>query len=149
MNRIVLIVLLLLIAVVAACVTVQQSACQENLTPSIIPGRNSYSRALSSVPGLPLSPDPGSLSACPYRYRWLASDGLFLLWDAQDFTVHEMGRTVETDNRTVYWTWYDDGLPISGRDVTITLEVLDPRGNVVLGRADQTIGWDGVLAVVK
>lgn len=149
MNRIVIIVLLFLIAVFAACVTVQQSACQENLTPSIIPGRNSYTLVLSSVPGLPLSPDPGSLSDCPYRYRWLATDGFFLFWDAPDFTVHEMSETIETDNRTVYWTWHDASLPVSRRNVTITLEVLDPRGNVVLGRADQTIGWEGYLAVVR
>jgi hypothetical protein len=106
---------------------------------------------MSSVPGLPLSPDTGTPvdPACQYRYRWQASDGTFLFWGPNDFTVREGGSIIETDNRTVYLTWHDPDLPFSGHDVTISREILGPEGITLIGRTELTIGWDDETAVVR
>ena len=150
-ERITLAFLLVLLSLSAACTAPLPEPCSRNLTPSIIPGRESYALVLSSTPGLPLSPDPGqgTSSSCIYRYRWLATDGTFLSWKGPDFVVRETGNDTITDNGTVYWTWRDPNLPASGHDVRITLEVLDPGGGTVLGSTTLSVGWEGETAVVR
>lgn len=154
-----LILIVLSCIMISACVMPQApSPCLNPVTPSIIPGREFYTPTMSSIPGLPLTPDPGSAtpSSCQYLYRWTASDGLLLIWNPRDYIVSnlpdfrapDLSGAVGIDNRTVYWTWQDPSLPASGRAVTITLEVLDPSGRRVLGKAERIIGWDGNTAVL-
>jgi hypothetical protein len=151
LNRIALAFLLIALSLSAGCTSPLPEPCSRNLTPSIIPGKDAYALILSSSPGLPLSPDPGqgASSSCLYRYRWLATDGTFLSWREPDFIVREIGNETVTDNSTIYWTWRDPGLPASGQDVRITLEVRDPGGTTVLGSTTLSIGWEGETAVVR
>ena len=151
MNRVALAFLLIVLSLSAACLSPLPEPCTGNLTPAIVPGRDSYALSLSSSPGLPLSPDPGqgASSTCLYRYRWLATDGTFLSWRGPDYIVREIGNETITDNSTVYWTWRDPDLPASRQDILITLEVYDPAGRRVLGRTTLPVGWEGETAVVR
>jgi hypothetical protein len=151
MNRIILLFLLIVLSLSAGCTSPLPEPCSRNLTPAIIPGREAYAVTLSSSPGLPLSPDPGpgASTSCLYRYRWLATDGIFLSWKGPDFIVREIGNDTVTDNSTIYWTWREPDLPVSGHDVRITLEVRNAGGSTVLGTTTISIGWEGETAVVR
>ncbi|MCU0631864.1 MAG: hypothetical protein MUC66_02675 [Methanolinea sp.] len=147
-------VLLLTISVLlSGCLTgerpVPEPVCPDFLEPAIREDLQRYTVVMSSSPGIPFGPDLGwvNASACSYRYRWKASDGLFLDWEPPGFQVQEVGATFTREYGKVYWTWKDQG--IQGKNVTITLEVLDPAGVRVLGRAEREISWDGEYAIVQ
>lgn len=90
-----------------------------------------YSTSNSPLPGLPLDmellDDTGT--AVPCRFRWIASGGSFLIWDGSQGTVVNVGAFYVSDGRPLYWK----AEPAEGIDETLTLELLHPTEDRILG----------------
>jgi hypothetical protein len=106
-----------------------------------------YSPMMSSTPGIGLTPHVTGFKATGATFEWNASFGRFLMWDAPDYKVHDIGNPVATDGRTIYWTFTEK--PASTREpVTITVTARDmTRQGAVLGTSTLTLNWDGDYAV--
>ncbi len=120
-----------------------------------------YSPMMSSTPGIKLTPTVTGFVAADTTFKgnasdfewsainfeWNATYGRFLMWDAPEYKVHEIGNPVATDGRTIYWTFTDK--PVSTKDpVTITVTARDmTRRGAVLGSSAVTLNWDGDYAV--
>jgi len=107
-----------------------------------------YSPMMSSTPGVRLTPNITGFAAADATFEWNATFGRFLMWDAPDYKVHEIGNPVATDGRTIYWTFTEK--PASTREpVTITVTARDTtRRGAVLGSSTVTLSWDGDYAVM-
>jgi hypothetical protein len=106
-----------------------------------------YSPMMSSTPGIGLTPVVTGFKATDATFEWNATFGRFLMWDAPDYKVHEIGNPAATDNRTIYWTFTDTPAPTKD-PVTITVTARDmTRRGAVLGTSTLTLNWDGDYAV--
>ena len=120
-----------------------------------------YSPMMSSTPGIGLTPVVTGFVAADknaggnatgiewnaINFEWSATFGRFLMWDAPDYQIHDIGNLVATDNRTIYWTFTEK--PVSTKEpVTITVTARDmTRQGAVLGTSTVTMSWDGDFAV--
>jgi hypothetical protein len=106
-----------------------------------------YSPMMSSTPGIGLTPHVTGFTATDATFEWNATFGRFLMWDAPDYKVHDIGNPVATDNRTIYWTFTDK--PASTKEpVTITVTARDTtRRGAALGTSAVILNWDGDYAV--
>ena len=122
-----------------------QAAQETSVTLEASPQR--YSPMMSSTPGIGLTPNVTGFKATGATFEWNASFGRFLMWDAPDYKVHDIGNPVATDGRTIYWTFTDK--PASTKDpVTITVTARDTtRRGTVLGTSTLSLNWDGDYAV--
>jgi hypothetical protein len=107
-----------------------------------------YSPMMSSTPGIGLTPNVTGFRAADATFEWNASFGRFLMWDAPDYKVHEIGNPVATDDRMIYWTFTEK--PASTKEpVTITVTARDmTRRGAVLASSTVTLSWDGDYAVL-
>jgi hypothetical protein len=107
-----------------------------------------YSPIMSSTPGVRLTPNITGFAAADATFEWNATFGRFLMWDAPDYKVHEIGNPVATDGRTIYWTFITK--PASNKvPVVITVTARDStRRGAVLGSSTVTLSWDGDYAVM-
>ena len=107
-----------------------------------------YSPMMSSTPGVRLTPNITGFAAADATFEWNATFGRFLMWDAPDYKVHEIGNPVATDGRTIYWTFTEK--PASTKvPVVITVTARDStRRGAVLGSSTVTLNWDGDYAVM-
>jgi hypothetical protein len=120
-----------------------------------------YSPIMSSTPGIGLTPNVTGFKAADasfegnatdfkwnaINFEWSATFGRFLMWDAPDYKVHEIGNPVATDGRKIYWTFIDK--PASTKDpvvITVTARDMTRKGEV-LGTSTVTLGWVGDYAV--
>jgi hypothetical protein len=103
---------------------------------------------MSSTPGIGLTPNVTGFKAADATFEWNATFGRFLMWDAPDYKVHEIGNPVATDGRTIYWTFIEK--PASTKDpVVITVTARDTtRRGAVLASSTVTLSWDGNYAVM-
>jgi hypothetical protein len=103
---------------------------------------------MSSTPGVRLTPNITGFAAADATFEWNATFGRFLMWDAPDYKVHEIGNPVATDGRTIYWTFITK--PASNKvPVVITVTARDStRRGAVLGSSTVTLSWDGDYAVM-
>jgi hypothetical protein len=120
-----------------------------------------YSPMMSSTPGIGLTPRFTGFVAADtnlegnatdvawnaINFEWNATFGRFLMWEAPDYKVHDIGNPVATDTRMIYWTFTDR--PASTKDpVTITVTARDmTRQGAVLATSTLTLEWDGEYAV--
>lgn len=119
-----------------------------------------YSPVMSSTPGIRLAPNVTGFIAAdtdiernesdvewnPVTFEWNATYGSFLLWEAPDYSVHDIGNPVATDGR-IYWTFTEK--PASTREpvvITVTARDMTRRG-AILGSSTVTLAWDGDTAV--
>jgi hypothetical protein len=120
-----------------------------------------YSPMMSSTPGIGLTPNVTGFVAADtnvegnatdfawnaINFEWNATFGRFLMWDAPDYKVHDIGNPVATDGKTIYWTFTEK--PTSTKvPVVITVTARDTtRRGSVLGSSTVTLSWDGDYAV--
>ena len=106
-----------------------------------------YSPIMSSTPGIGLTPNVTGFAAADATFEWNATFGRFLMWDAPDYKVHEIGNPVATDGRTIYWTFTEK--PVSTKEpITITVTARDStRRGAVLANSTVTLSWEGDYAV--
>jgi hypothetical protein len=103
---------------------------------------------MSSTPGIGLTPNVTGFRAADATFEWNATFGSFLMWNAPDYKVHEIGNPVATDGRTIYWTFTER--PASTKApvvITVTARDITKRG-AVLGSSTVTLSWDGDYAVM-
>jgi len=94
---------------------------------------------MSSTVGVDLTPHysgpiPGSL-----QYHWVTEYGTFVIWNAPDFRVIDLGKDARTSNGTIYWTYIPE---ISGEEpakVAVVVSVEDPQTGEVLAKAEKTL----------
>lgn len=81
-----------------------------------------YAPAYSQLPGLPLDVElvAASGEAVRCRFRWIADDGAFQIWDGTQGALINVGATYINDSKPLYW--YAD--PYDGLETTLTLEIL-------------------------
>jgi hypothetical protein len=136
-----------------------QAAQKISVRPEASPQR--YSPMMSSTPGIGLTPKVTGFVAADANFEgnatdfewnaitfeWNATFGRFLMWDASDYNVHDVGNPVATDGRTIYWTFTEK--PASTKEpVTITATARDmTRRGTVLASSAVTLSWDGDYAV--
>jgi len=119
---------------------------------SIQPDITRYTLAMSSAPGIGLSPQITGqvLAGGKCVYVWKTDYGHFLDWKSPDFTVKELGSDVKVPGGKVYWTY---GSAAAGKErpvVHITLNVVDSATGATLGCAERVIGWvDGDMAEIR
>ena len=106
-----------------------------------------YSPAMSSTPGIGLTPDLSGPGASGASIEWNASFGRFLTWSPPDYPVREQGPSVTNHGEKVYWT-FSDLPPSAGVPVVITAVARDARTGGVLGSSTVTLGWEGNTTVV-
>ena len=107
-----------------------------------------YSPMMSSTPGIGLTPNVTGFRTADATFEWNATFGSFLMWDAPDYKVHQIGNPVATDSRTIYWTFTER--PASTKApvvITVTARDTTKRG-AVLGSSTVTLSWDGDYAVM-
>lgn len=89
-----------------------------------------YSVSYSPLPGLPLDTElldaAGNAISC--RFRWVAPDGSFLIWDGGVGEIINVGATYISDGRPLYW--YAE--PVDGVSEQLTLELLHPTEDQTL-----------------
>jgi len=114
------------------------------LNVSIQPDITRYNLAMSSAPGIGLSPNISGQEGGggKYVYLWNTDYGQFLEWKAPNFTVTELGSDVKVPGGKVYWTYGSAPAGTVRPLVHITLDVVDATTNVTVGHAERVIGWD-------
>lgn len=115
----------------------------QDLQVSIDPDILIYNPALSSVPGIGLTPNltgpvyPGTL-----RYHWETDYGHFISWNPPGFVIRELGTNVTLSREKVYWTYNETG-PLTGRPpARIILMVEDAGSGMLQTAAVLEIEWD-------
>ncbi|MCX6689895.1 MAG: hypothetical protein NTZ39_09460 [Methanoregula sp.] len=119
---------------------------------SIQPDITRYTLAMSSTPGIGLSPQiTGQVPAggkCVYV--WKTDYGHFLDWKAPDYTVKELGTEVKVPGGKVYWTYGSAAAGTERPVVHITLDVVDSATGATIGHAERIIGWgEGDMAEIR
>jgi hypothetical protein len=133
-------------SVVPAQATAGQTGQKASVRLEASPQR--YSPMMSSTPGIGLTPNVTGFNSVDATFEWNATFGRFLMWDAPDYKVHDIGNPVATDGRTIYWTFIEK--PASTKDpvvITVTARDTTQRG-AVLASSTVTLSWDGDYAVM-
>jgi hypothetical protein len=105
-----------------------------------------YTPAMSSVPGIGLTPEATGFTAADAEFSWNATFGEFLSWSAPDYTVTKMNYPVTNHGEELYWSFTDR--PASAPSpVIITVVAKDPGSGALLGTSRVTLTWDGGYAV--
>lgn len=96
-----------------------------------------YAENYSPLPGLPLDVEliDENNRPVPCRFRWVASDGSFLIWDSTKEEVVNVGSMYIGDGQPLYW--YAE--PVEGIDETLTLEVLYAMDDETMATASLTL----------
>jgi hypothetical protein len=115
-----------------------------SVTVSIQPDIARYTVLMSSAPGIGLTPQiNGTRPPDSLMYVWKTDYGHFVLWDAPDYTVRELGNTSTSGNQTkVYWTYIGETENGGRPPVHVTLDLIDRATGDTLGHGEQTIDWD-------
>jgi hypothetical protein len=119
---------------------------------TIQPDITRYTLAMSSAPGIGLSPNITGLpeSGGAFVYVWKTDYGSFLSWNAPDYTVKELGSTVTVPGGKVYWTYGGSPAGTTRPLVHITLDIVDTKTGSTVGHAERVIGWsEGDIAEVR
>ncbi|UPT72524.1 MAG: hypothetical protein M0D55_11140 [Elusimicrobiota bacterium] len=108
-----------------------------------------YSAAMSSTPGLGLTPVSEPPSGVTPRYRYTATEGYFVTWDESTHEVLIHGPEFVTLTGKVYWS-YDAAIP-TGRAGPVRLAVIteNAKSGKPLARADINLAFDGELFRVQ
>jgi hypothetical protein len=119
---------------------------------SIQPDITRYTLAMSSAPGIGLTPNITGLTggSGKYVYLWKTDYGSFLSWNAPDFTVKELGSNITLPGGKVYWTYGSAPAGTTRPLVHVTLDVIDATTGSVVGHAERVIGWvEGDMAEIR
>lgn len=119
---------------------------------SIQPEITRFTLAMSSAPGMGLSPNISGLTggSGKYVYLWKTDYGSFLSWNAPDFTVKELGSNITLPGGKVYWTYGGAPAGTARPLVHVTLDVIDSTTGSVVGHAERVIGWgEGDMAEIR
>ncbi len=119
---------------------------------SIQPDITRYNLAMSSAPGMGLSPNISGQEGGggKYVYLWKTDYGSFLSWNAPDYMVKDLGTDVKVPGGKVYWTYGSAPAGTVRPLVHITLDVVDATTNVTAGHAERIIGWgEGDTAEIR
>ena len=110
---------------------------------SIQPDITRYTLAMSSAPGMGLSPNITGLTGGggKYVYHWKTDYGSFLGWKAPDYMVKELGADVTVPGGKVYWTYGSAPVGTARPLVHVTLDVIDATTGSTVGHAERVIGW--------
>lgn len=89
-----------------------------------------YAQQYSPLPGLPLDVEltDGDGAPVPCRFRWVADDGSFFIWDGAAEQVVEVGATYIGDGEPLYW--YAE--PAEGIEATLSLEILEAEADTAM-----------------
>jgi hypothetical protein len=115
----------------------------QDLRVSIDPDIIIYNPAMSSVPGVGLTPNltspgyPGTL-----RYHWQTDYGHFISWNPPDFVVKDRGMDVTLGREKVYWTYNQTGALTGRPPARIILLVEDAGSGILQAGAILEIDWD-------
>ncbi|MFI5361274.1 MAG: hypothetical protein ACHQ49_04835 [Elusimicrobiota bacterium] len=108
-----------------------------------------YSPAMSSSPGIGLTPVFTPPAGTTARYRWTTNFGGFVSWNPPDYKVVPRGSDPTGSEGTLYWT-YDPRLALLGKPVvSIVVEAIDPESGRVLARSKIKLDWDSDVARVR
>ncbi len=119
---------------------------------SIQPDNTRYTLAMSSAPGMGLSPNIIGLTGGggKYVYVWKTDYGSFLSWNSPDYMVKELGTNVIAPGGKVYWTYRSAPAGSVRPLVHVTLDVIDATTGSVVGHAERVIGWsEGDVAEIR
>jgi hypothetical protein len=102
-----------------------------------------YSPAMSSVPGIGLTPNlTGPVYPGQLRYHWQADYGHFISWNPPDFVIKDLGANVSLGREKVYWTYNATG-PMIGRPPALIVLMLEDAGSgAIQAAAAIEIDWD-------
>jgi len=113
---------------------------------------SSYTPAMSSTPGIALTPQVIRVpSDSGVHYHWKTDLGYFLSWDAPAYQIQDLGQDTANAGGTLYWTWQaGGGLAPEAQKAHITLEVTDAGSGALLatGGVDILV-QDGIKAQVQ
>jgi hypothetical protein len=129
---------IVLAAVLLAACVAPPTKMHVSLFPS------AYSAAMSSTPGLGLTPVSEPPKGVPVRYRYHATQGFFVTWDENTREITRHGAEYVTlSSKVVYWT-YDPAIA-TGVDSAVRLSVITEhaKSGKPLARADFNLAWDG------
>lgn len=105
-----------------------------------------YSPFMSSTPGIRLSVNATGPAPSDAQFRWSASYGHFLSWNAPDFRVTGLGNPYMNSGETIYWAFIEK--PASTKEpVVVTVTAKDGKTGAVLGISTVILDWDGDYAV--
>jgi hypothetical protein len=102
-----------------------------------------YNPAMSSVPGIGLTPNltgpvyPGTL-----RYHWQTDYGHFISWNPPGFVIEYQGTDVTLGPEKVYWTYNQTGLLTGRPPARIILMMEDAGSGALVAGAALEIEWD-------
>lgn len=105
-----------------------------------------YSAAMSSTPGLGMTPISEPPKGVSVRYRWTASEGFFVTQDDSTLEISVHGRDFLTMAGKVYWS-YDPNIQ-TGRGpkpVHITVRTENAKNDALLAVAEFDLTFDGTV----
>jgi hypothetical protein len=108
-----------------------------------------YSPALSSTPGIGLTPVFAGRAGEAYDYRWKTNFGSFVSWAPPAYKVLPRGAEVSAGDETLYWT-YDPRLSGAAKPVVeISVEVRERESGRAVAWKKVLLDWDGDTARVR
>jgi hypothetical protein len=109
----------------------------------------SYSPAMSSTPGIGLTPVFAAPAGTTYGYYWHASFGYFLSWAPPSYKVVPLGVDAVSGSGALYWS-YDPKLTFVNKPVvTISVEARDRESGRVMARRTLKLDWEQDTARVR
>ncbi len=103
-----------------------------------------YSTAMSSTPGLGLTPISEPPKGVKVRYRWSTTEGFFVTQDDATLEISNHGPEFLTLAGKVYWS-YDPGIQTGRGEKPVHISVLteNVKTGQPLARADFDLVFDG------
>lgn len=108
-----------------------------------------YSPAMSSAPGIGLTPVWVPPAGLEVDYHWTADFGYFVSWNAPNYAVVPRGADLVATEGRLYWT-YDPRYTADRKSVvTIVVEARERETGRVLARRTLKLDWDRDTARVR
>ena len=112
----------------------------------IIPDISIYTPAMSSTVGIGLT---GSYTlgrpVDSVKFHWKTSYGYFVIWQAPDFKVKQLGADIVYGADKIYWSFSPDDINTTKTDVKIELIVEDSKTGQILSTSTLSIAWENPL----
>ena len=120
----------------------------EKVTFAIKASPTKYIPLMSSTVGIQLTPD--YTPQVPVIYNWSTNYGYFVSWNATDGKVTQFNQSVQTAERSIYWTYAPEDMGKKKPPVTVRLIIETARlphgggeGRGTITWSEVRIGWEG------
>jgi hypothetical protein len=100
-----------------------------------------YSPAMSSTPGIGLTPVYEPPAGTTVNYHWTADFGYFVSWNPPTYVVVPRGTDLTATAGRLYWTYDPRYAPDRKPVVTIVVEVEDSETGRVVARRTLKLDW--------